>query len=42
MNEIGFGSPMKERYIKDLIRLEGVKVVCLQEVKIQTFRMEKC
>jgi len=32
MNVRGFGSPVKWRYIKDLIRTKGIKMLCLQEV----------
>lgn len=42
MNVRGLRSPMKWRYIKDLIRKEGIKMVCLHEVKIMTFSMKKC
>jgi len=34
INVRGFGSPMKWKYIKDIIRKEGVRMVCLQELKM--------
>ena len=35
----GFGSPVKWRYIKDIIRKEDSKMVCLQEVKMASFSL---
>jgi len=42
MNVRGFGSPVKWRYIKDLIRTEGIKMFCLEEVKLKSFSKKKC
>jgi len=42
LNVRGLGSPVKWRYIKDVIRKEGVKMVCLQEVKLANFSLNNC
>ena len=42
INVRGFGSPVKWRYIKDIIRKEGVRMVCLQEVRMVNFSFNKC
>jgi len=42
INARGFGSPVKWRYIKDIIRKEGIRMVCLQEVRMVNFNFNKC
>jgi len=42
LNVRGLGSPVKWRYIKDIIRKEGVKMVCMQEVKMASFSLNNC
>jgi len=42
LNVRGFGNSVKWRYVKDYIRKEGVKMVCLQEVRMESFSLNKC
>ena len=42
INVRGFGSPVKWRYIKDIIRKEGIRMVCLQEGKIVNVSLNNC
>ncbi|XP_068497930.1 uncharacterized protein [Phaseolus vulgaris] len=42
LNVRGFGSPVKWRYIKELIRKEDVKMLCLQEVRLSNFSLNNC
>jgi len=37
LNVREFGSPVKWRYIKDLIRKKDVRMLCLQEVRLSSF-----
>ena len=39
LNVRGFGSPVKWRYIKELIRKEDVRMLCLQEVRMANFSL---
>jgi len=42
LNVRGLGNPTKWHYIKDLITVEGVKMVSLQETKVDFISTEKC
>jgi len=42
LNVRGFGSPVKWRYIKETIRKEGVRMLCLQEVRMANFSFNNC
>ena len=42
LNVRGFGNSLKWRHVKDYIRKEDVKMVCLQEVRMESFSLNKC
>jgi len=42
LNVRGFGSPVKWRYVKEIIRKEGIKMLCLQEVRMNNFNLDLC
>jgi len=42
LNVRGFGSPVKWRYIKETIRKECVRMLCLQEVRMANFSFNNC